>query len=189
MADASDLEDEINKYILLTFLLLRRNQRRRRAAKRNTWSKSWIKRRKTLGMHANLVQELNAEDPSQFRAFYRLDRESFFHVLSMVKPFTAKQDTILRPATSTNPAISLRESLHSKPPSAPPLYCLWNYSCLLMTIGYQCSNRCPHIRRILRAKSARRKKYQTCLILSAVAAGPFRSKIDSAHPANSSRRI
>lgn len=109
MADASDSdsEDEINKYILLTFLLLRRNWRRRRAANRNTWCKSWIKRRKTLGMYSNLVQELNAEDPSQFRAFHRLDRESFFDVLTMVEPFIAKQDTILRPAISANERLSL----------------------------------------------------------------------------------
>ena len=107
MADTSESEDEVNEYILVTFLLLRRNRRRRRAANRKTWSKSWIKRRKTLGIYANLVQELNAEDPLQFRAFPRLDKESFFDVLAMVQPFITKQDTILRPVISANERLSL----------------------------------------------------------------------------------
>ena len=84
--------------ILLLLLLLRRRRRRRRlrAAHSQTWSKQWILRRGTQGAHANLIRELNAEDPEQFRQYHRLSQESFHQILAMVSPLISKQDTHLR---------------------------------------------------------------------------------------------
>jgi hypothetical protein len=55
---SSSSEDE---EILLSLLLLR--QRRLRAANRKTWIKSWVSCRQTQGACANIVHELNCEDP------------------------------------------------------------------------------------------------------------------------------
>ena len=68
---ADDSEDE---EILLFILLLRRPRRHKRACDRKVWSKSWILRRAGQGACDNLVQELAAEDPEQFRNYHRLDR-------------------------------------------------------------------------------------------------------------------
>ena len=52
--------------ILLSLLLLQRRQGRLRAADRKTWIKSWVSRRQTQGACANIVHELNCEDPEKF---------------------------------------------------------------------------------------------------------------------------
>ena len=83
---ASDSEDEFEEEVLLFLLLIRRARRRSRAANRQTWSKQWVMRRGTHGVHANLVHELNAEDPEGFRQYHRVDRESFNELLAMVFP-------------------------------------------------------------------------------------------------------
>ncbi len=91
--DSSSSEDE---EILLLILLLRRRKRRSRAANRKTWIKSWVSRRQTQGAFANIVRELDCEDPEKFRQFHRLDRASFEEVLTLVRPIIEKEDTQLR---------------------------------------------------------------------------------------------
>ena len=64
MATSSgDSEDEE----MLFLLLLRRRRRRLRAANRHIWTKRWILRREAKGAYANLVRELNVEDPEKFK--------------------------------------------------------------------------------------------------------------------------
>ena len=91
--DSSSSEDE---EILLYLLLLRRRRRRLRAANRQTWVKSWVSRHQAQGACANIVRELNCEDPEKFRQYHRLDRASFEEILTLVSPLIAKQDTQLR---------------------------------------------------------------------------------------------
>jgi hypothetical protein len=95
MADdeSSSSEDE---EILLLLLLLRRRRRCLRAANRKTWVKQWILRRQAQGACANIVCELNCEDPEKFRQYHRLDKCLFEEVLALVSPVIAKKDTHLR---------------------------------------------------------------------------------------------
>ncbi|CAB4013843.1 Hypothetical predicted protein [Paramuricea clavata] len=53
-------------------------------------------RRQGQGAYANLVKELNAEEPEQFRQYHRIDRQSFESILTMVNPLIVKQDTQMR---------------------------------------------------------------------------------------------
>ena len=43
-------------------------------------------KRQTRGVHADLIQELNAEDPERFRQYHRLDRNAFDKMLALVGP-------------------------------------------------------------------------------------------------------
>ena len=61
---SSSGEDE---EILLFLLLMRRRRRRLRAAHRQIWTRRSIQRRQTQGAYANLILELNAEDPEKLR--------------------------------------------------------------------------------------------------------------------------
>ena len=91
--DSSSSEDE---EVLLSLLMLRRRRRRLRAANRKTWVKSWVSRRQTQGACANIVRELNYEDPEKFRQDHRLDRTSFEEILALISPLIEKKDTQLR---------------------------------------------------------------------------------------------
>ena len=66
--DSSSSDEE---EILLLLLLMRRRRRRLRASHLKVWTKWWISRRQTQGACANIVSELNVEDPEQFRQFHR----------------------------------------------------------------------------------------------------------------------
>ena len=64
MADMfRDSDEEGEEEEVLLFLLLMRRRRRRL---RQTWSRLWKMRRETRGAYANLIRELNAEDPERF---------------------------------------------------------------------------------------------------------------------------
>ena len=77
--DSSSSDEE---EILLLLLLMRRRRRRLRASHRKVWTKRWISRRQTQGACANIVRELNVEDPEQFRQFHRLDKDVLTHSIS-----------------------------------------------------------------------------------------------------------
>lgn len=82
MADMfRDSDEEGEEEEVLLFLLLMRRRRRRL---RQTWSRLWKMRRETPGTYANLIRELNAEDPERFRQCHRLTRESFNEIFTMV---------------------------------------------------------------------------------------------------------
>ena len=103
MESSSDDEDALA--LLLVLILRRRRQQRRRlrAARRTTWAKSWNQRRQEAqeqGAYANLVQELDAEDPEMFRKHHCLDDDSFQTVLAMVGPLIQKEETIMRSSIS-----------------------------------------------------------------------------------------
>ena len=57
--------------VALLILLMRR--RRWRAACTTTWSKTWVQKRQGHGMYANLLRELQGDDPEAFRQYHRLD--------------------------------------------------------------------------------------------------------------------
>ena len=100
----------VDQLPLLCFLLLRRRRRRNRAGNRKIWSKNWIQKRQGCGVYANLLCELNGEDPEAFRQFHRLDPESFKKILNMVLPVIRKRETVMRATISPGErlAITLR---------------------------------------------------------------------------------
>lgn len=106
IAQEDDLYSE-DEEILLFLLLLRR---RRRRINRTIWTRRWIMRRQGQGAYANLIRELNAEDPEKFRQYHRLDRQSFEQVLVFVSLLISKQDTTMRFAISPRErlAVTLR---------------------------------------------------------------------------------
>ena len=57
--------------------------------------------------HGNLIRELNAEDPEQFRQYHHLSQESFHQILAMVSPLLSKQDTHLRMAIKPSERLSV----------------------------------------------------------------------------------
>jgi hypothetical protein len=42
------------------------------------------------------VQELICEDPSEYRAMFRMEKDSFDYLLNLVRPHIEKEDTIFR---------------------------------------------------------------------------------------------
>ncbi|CAF4940486.1 unnamed protein product [Pieris macdunnoughi] len=64
--------------------------------KKRIWMKQWLKERLTLS-HMNLINLLDFDD---VRNFLRMDKETFYELLSKVRPFITKKDTNMRPAVS-----------------------------------------------------------------------------------------
>ena len=59
----------------------------------NDMDQQLINRRQRQGVHANLLKELDTEDPEMFRQYHRLGNvESFKTVLEIVSPQTHKQE-------------------------------------------------------------------------------------------------
>ena len=80
--------------LALLIVLLRR--RRRKVRLPRTWARDEISKSWQQGAYPNLLRELNAEDPEDFRQFHRLERESFETTLAMVAPLITKEDTHIR---------------------------------------------------------------------------------------------
>lgn len=86
---------------------MRRRRRRMRAACRTTWSKTWIQRREGRGVYANLLREIEQQDPETFRQYHRFDARSFKKILDKVKPFIRKKDTVMRPSITSGERLSV----------------------------------------------------------------------------------
>ncbi|KAI4469801.1 hypothetical protein MML48_1g12284 [Holotrichia oblita] len=71
----------------------KKNRRRRRM-----WIREWIKRRDVFGASATFLREVELEDPETFRNHLRLTTNQFQELLSVVKDFIKKKDTLMRPA-------------------------------------------------------------------------------------------
>ena len=52
--------------------------------------------RQKQGVYANLLRELQGEDPETFRRFHRLDIDQFKEVLQKIGPVIQRQDTVMR---------------------------------------------------------------------------------------------
>ncbi|XP_064625933.1 uncharacterized protein LOC135486765 [Lineus longissimus] len=71
---------------------------KRRRTKRTVWVRKWIQRRKTRGSYAMLVDELRLEDPGSYKNYLRMDEETFEHLVQLVTPYVAREDTNMREA-------------------------------------------------------------------------------------------
>ena len=107
MADSEEEQHQTEEMLLLTLLLKRKRRRRLKASNRNTWTSPWILRRASHGVFANLLKELDAEDPEKFRLFHRLGREHFEEVLSRVAPLIRKEETQMPPSINSRERFSI----------------------------------------------------------------------------------
>ena len=64
--------------------------------KKRKWVKDWIVQRDRLGASSNLLLELVAEEPNEYKNVLRMDSAKFDTLLAMVTPKIAKQDSCMR---------------------------------------------------------------------------------------------
>ena len=57
-----------------------------------------MQRRRGQEVYANLLNEIEQDDPETFRQYHGLDIPSFKNVLKMVEPSIQKTDTVMRPS-------------------------------------------------------------------------------------------
>ena len=81
---------------------------KRRRGNRSIWVRKWIQRRETerKGSYAMLVDELRLEDPASYKNYLRMDEETFQHLVELVTPYLAREDTNMRQAERL--AVTLR---------------------------------------------------------------------------------
>lgn len=71
---------------------------------RTQWSREWLLKRKDFS-HVKLLKELQNE-PNDWRNYLRMDEETYVELLSLVSPFIAKYDTVMRKAVSPHERLS-----------------------------------------------------------------------------------
>lgn len=71
---------------------------------RTQWSREWLLKRKDFS-HVKLLKELQNE-PNDWRNYLRMDEEIYVELLSLVSPFIAKCDTVMRKAVSPHERLS-----------------------------------------------------------------------------------
>ena len=114
VSSSSESEDD---NVLPSILLLLRHRRLARAVCRTMWTRSWIDRRQRQGVNANLLKDLDAEDPEMFRQYHRLNVESFKTILEIVTSQTQNSD--LAPGA---PDLNRTQSFCYPSPVAPTLW-------------------------------------------------------------------
>ena len=72
-------------HVLLTVALYQRRRRQRKRKARTVWVREIFKRRKTQGEFHNLVQEMRLCDRESHFKYFRMTRERFDHLLSLVR--------------------------------------------------------------------------------------------------------
>lgn len=63
--------------------------------KRSKWCKDWYMKRELYG-HVNLLKELRAKEPEDYRNFLRMNETAFDELLSLVQPLIRKEETVMR---------------------------------------------------------------------------------------------
>ena len=79
-------------------IILQRAQRRRSCKKRGVWVRPWLRRRSNFGAFHTLLQELRAEDNTEFLKFLRMEPRHFHNILDLTLPLIQRQDTVMRTA-------------------------------------------------------------------------------------------
>ncbi|XP_075047630.1 uncharacterized protein LOC142107883 [Mixophyes fleayi] len=94
---ATEEQEQATALLLLAVArrLLVRNQRERRRKNRSCWSKDWFKRRDTFS-HMPLLQEIQDNNPDDFKNFLRMSDSTFQELLQLVTPLIQRENTHLR---------------------------------------------------------------------------------------------
>ena len=70
-----------------------------RRAKKRYWSKPWYLQR-GVSSHISLLKEINETNPEDYKNYFRMNNETFNDLLSLVKDYIVKQNTLMRDAIS-----------------------------------------------------------------------------------------
>ncbi|KAJ8891098.1 hypothetical protein PR048_010608 [Dryococelus australis] len=106
--------DSDEENLLLVFHL-RRRRRRRRKQQRLLWMHPLTADRLTSGRFYTIVSELK-QDSCKFHSYFRMSKNSFDELLSLLKIHIGKADTIMKKSIPAEErlAITLRKSLHKR---------------------------------------------------------------------------
>ncbi|XP_069819926.1 uncharacterized protein [Dendropsophus ebraccatus] len=83
------------KMIKLAIEMKQQKEQRPAKRKRRLWTKEWLQQRDNL-THMPLLAELTDTQAEDYRNYLRMSEESFLQLLSLVKPFIQKKDTVMR---------------------------------------------------------------------------------------------
>lgn len=67
--------------------------------KKRKWSKKWLLERRQFS-HMTLLRELESNEPADFKNYLRMENHIFYNVLNLVRPYIAKQNTVMRESIS-----------------------------------------------------------------------------------------
>ena len=101
MADRDRKNRKIVAVLLLLDLLSEEDKPTIKQRNRKEWVRSWLSRREERGIYHHLVRELALEDESEYRNFFRINKEQFLFILGKIRHAIRKQDTAMR--KSINP--------------------------------------------------------------------------------------
>ncbi|XP_068200467.1 uncharacterized protein [Palaemon carinicauda] len=67
---------------------------------KRVWCKEWLRRREDIGSHVTILRELKHGYEADFINYMRMNRNTFYNILSKVKPYIMKEDTNMRQSIS-----------------------------------------------------------------------------------------
>lgn len=73
-------------------------RKRDRRHKKRIWARDWILRRESEDVTRKLISEMRSEDPTAFRAMFRMSADQFDSILEKIRPIIFKKDTRMRKA-------------------------------------------------------------------------------------------
>lgn len=89
------MDQEQSAALIVMFSILKR---KKRLQKRKCWVRQWVQRRNSMGACSTLINEMQIEDPQQFRNFVRMSAEQLEVLINLIGPQIAKKDTRMRNA-------------------------------------------------------------------------------------------
>jgi hypothetical protein len=99
------MESSSDDEILAVVLAINLTNKRRR--KRSKWVRDWISKRNCLGIQNNLIKELELCDTASYKNYFRMDKDSFDILFTLIKPLIEKQDTHMRNSISAKERLSV----------------------------------------------------------------------------------
>lgn len=78
--------------IVIAIILKRK---RKKIKRKRIWSKDWFKKKEELG-NTKLLTELELNSEADFKNYLRMDKSTFYDLLTKVTPLIQKQTTIMR---------------------------------------------------------------------------------------------
>lgn len=94
----SELLERKRKSLIVAALVLAVDDEDKQRKKRK-WSKQWLLERRQYS-HMNLLRELQSNEPADFKNYLRMENDTFYELLDLVRPLIEKQNTIMRESIS-----------------------------------------------------------------------------------------
>ena len=91
--------------------------------RRRSWTKNWLLRSNQFS-HMPLLQEIQENNPDDYRNFLRMSDPIFQQLLALVLPYSTRQDTVMREAITAEQRLvaTLRYLATSRQASPPRLW-------------------------------------------------------------------